>query len=113
MAEAVSTQSMQGSREDVRSRLDALEVAVGLLGEASTLLAQVRDLREAVEALSQAEEAERHRLAHDLRAPLNAIAGWTQVLRLEKDADDNVRHAADVFDRNVRAMARLLDAFTR
>jgi signal transduction histidine kinase len=109
----MSAQSMQVSREEVRARLDALEAGIDrLLGDSSSLAAQVRELRAAFQALSHAEEAERHRLAHDLRAPLNAIAGWTQVLRLEKDADKNVLHAADVFERNVRAMAKLLDGFT-
>ena len=65
--------------------------------------------RRAVQALQQAERDERRRLGHDMRAALNAIAGWAHILRLEKTASPNVLHAAEVLDRNVRALTKVIE----
>lgn len=71
---------------------------------------QVAAARRAVEALQQAERDERRRLGHDMRVALNAIAGWAHILRLEKSASENVLRAADVLDRNVRALTKVIEA---
>ncbi len=70
---------------------------------------QVIATRRAVEALERAERDERRRLNHDMRAALNAIAGWAHILRLEKSASPNVLHAAEVLDRNVRALTKVIE----
>ena len=41
----------------------------------------------------------RHQLGHDLRAHLNAIAGWTHILRMESTTPATIGRAAEVFDR--------------
>jgi len=40
---------------------------------------------------------------------LGAIAGWAHVLRLEKNASENVTRVADVLDRNVRALTKIAE----
>ena len=62
------------------------------------------------DALREAQRVERRRLGHDTRVALGAIAGWTHILRLEKSASETVTRAADVLDRNVRALARVIDS---
>ncbi|HEY7653536.1 MAG TPA: histidine kinase dimerization/phospho-acceptor domain-containing protein, partial [Methylomirabilota bacterium] len=69
-------------------------------------------LRECLEQEHEAAGKERNQLSHDLRVPLNAIAGWAHILRLEASTPDTVRRAVDVFDRNVRALTRLIETYS-
>lgn len=76
------------------------------------LLGRVADLRASLERQREAESEERHQFGHDLRAHLNAIAGWTHVLRLPTGAPANVARAADVFDRSVKTLTGLIETYT-
>lgn len=49
------------------------------------------------------------KVVHDLRAPLNAIAGWTHVLLGSEPPVEERRKAFEAIDRNAKAQARLLD----
>jgi signal transduction histidine kinase len=103
-------------RGAVRDRLDELAAAIGrqdtLPDEARGELAgHLAALRESLEQEREAEGERRNQLSHDLRVPLNAIAGWTHILRLEASTPDTVRRAVDVFDRNVRALTRLIETY--
>ena len=101
--------------QDVRARLDRLEHGMTRLGEGperASLVESVQALRETVERLEGAERDERHQLGHDLRVPLNAIAGWTHILKLDATSAATVTRAVDVFDRNVRALTRLIESYT-
>ena len=72
----------------------------------------VHALREAMDRLEELDRDERHHLGHDLRVPLNAIAGWTHILRLDASSAATVHRAVDVFDRNIRALTRLIETYT-
>lgn len=48
-------------------------------------------------------------LGHDLRAPLNAILGWTALLQRCPDDPATVRRATETIDRSARAQARMVD----
>jgi len=76
------------------------------------LAARVAALRGSVERQREAEGAERHQLGHDLRAHLNAIAGWAHILRLESTTPSTVGRAAEIFDRNVRTLTSLIETYT-
>lgn len=76
------------------------------------LAGRVAALRGSMEREREAEGEQRHRLGHDLRTHLNAIAGWTHILRLDGATPATIGRAAEVFDRNVRTLAGLIDAFT-
>ena len=100
---------------DLRTRLDALERTLGRLPQGTDrgpLESDVHALREMIDRLEGAERDERHQFGHDLRVPLNAIAGWTHILRLESSSAGTVQRAVDVFDRNVRALTRLIETYT-
>ncbi|MGH7415781.1 MAG: histidine kinase dimerization/phospho-acceptor domain-containing protein [Candidatus Rokuibacteriota bacterium] len=106
-----------GGREIVFERLADLEATVGRLSGLSDqaradLAGRVAALRASLEEEREAGREERHRLSHDLRVPLNAIAGWTHILRLDAATAATVDRAADVLDRNVRALTRLIEAYT-
>jgi signal transduction histidine kinase len=102
---------------DLQSRLadlrSVLEHAVGASApERRLILDRLAEIERSAETLHRATEDELRRFAHELRTPLNAIAGWTQVLRAKQGDAATVAQAADVFERNVAALARTIDAFT-
>jgi signal transduction histidine kinase len=49
------------------------------------------------------------KVAHELRNPVNAIAGWVTVLRHGRPDDETLAKALETIDRNVRLQALLLD----
>jgi PAS domain S-box-containing protein len=63
----------------------------------------------------QAEEANRSKdeflatVSHELRNPLNAIAGWTVILRSGPADAQACQHAAEVIARNARALTRIVE----
>ena len=107
--------AMRDTTREVRSRFDRLEQVVARLPdgpERAPLAEGVRALREAMDRLDELDRDERHHFGHDLRVPLNAIAGWTHILRLDATSVATVHRAVDVFDRNVRALTRLIEPYT-
>jgi len=107
----VGNRDAVGRGEAVRGRLAELEAAIGTLPD---LTSEARaELARRVTSLHACLEEERHQMGHDLRAPLNAIAGWAHILRLDSTTAGTVLRAADVFDRNVRALTQLIDTYTR
>jgi signal transduction histidine kinase/ActR/RegA family two-component response regulator len=84
----------------------------------SELKASEEGLRAAKEdaerARAEAEEANRIKdqflatLSHELRTPVNAIAGWTQILRSGQLDPEKTARALDVIERNARAQAQLI-----
>ena len=48
-------------------------------------------------------------LSHELRSPLNAILGWTRILRSDKLPESDVARALDVIERNVTAQTKLIE----
>lgn len=101
----------------VAGLLEELDAAIArqrdLPDEARADLAgRVATLRASVERQREAEGAERHQLGHDLRAHLNAIAGWSHILRLESTTPTTIGRAAEVFDRSVRTLTGVIEAYT-
>ena len=101
----------------VAGLLEELEAAIArqrdLPDEARADLAgRVAALRASVERQREAEGAERHQLGHDLRAHLNAIAGWTHILRMDSTTPATIGRAAEVFDRSVRTLTGVIEAYT-
>lgn len=107
----------RGMDPSVEGLLEELEAAVAgrrdLPDEArADLTGRVAALRGSVEREREADGEERHQLGHDLRAHLNAIAGWTHILRMDGATPATIGRAADVFDRSVRTLTGLIEAYT-
>jgi PAS domain S-box-containing protein len=76
--------------------------------ERARLLASERAAREHAEAASRAKDEFVAMISHEIRSPLNAILGWSQMLRqggLDKAATAN---ALESIERNARAQAQLV-----
>jgi len=76
--------------------------------EKASLLASERAARERAEAASRAKDEFVAMISHGIRSPLNAILGWSQMLRqgtLDKTATTN---ALESIERNARAQAQLV-----
>ncbi|MCK5941938.1 MAG: PAS domain-containing sensor histidine kinase [Planctomycetes bacterium] len=66
-------------------------------------------------AKQEAEAATRARdemlavVSHELRSPLNAILGWTQVMRMQLEDPKTIASGLDTIERNVRTQSRLIE----
>ena len=98
-------------------------------GSVQTLLAITRDITQfklAEQALmareaqlqQQAEELQRANqlkdeflavLSHELRSPLNAILGWSKLLRTRKFSPDTFNRALETIERNAQLQTRLIE----
>jgi CheY-like chemotaxis protein len=47
-------------------------------------------------------------VSHELRQPLNAILGWTQILHADTLPPERVKHGLEVIQQNVRTQARMI-----
>jgi signal transduction histidine kinase len=112
---AMRQPTLADAAQEAIARLRRIEYALGRLPEGperDPLAGDVTALREALERLEGLERDERHQMGHDLRVPLNTIAGWTHILRLDAATPTTVQRAVDVFERNVRALTRLIETYT-
>lgn len=82
MISAMRGPTVVDATQEIMSRIERIERALERLPEGperGTLAGDVTALREALQWREGLERDERHQLGHDLRVPLNAIAGWTHI----------------------------------
>jgi signal transduction histidine kinase/CheY-like chemotaxis protein len=96
-----------------RHRLPLYGELLRIIGE--TLLSEHDRSRQLEETLARLEAADRAKdeflamLSHELRAPLNAIAGWSRMLRAGELAREMSDHALETIERNAAAQTRLIN----
>jgi signal transduction histidine kinase len=96
----------------VRSHAGRVAGAVVILRDVSEERARAR-LRERLLEEAQAANLRRDEflaaVSHEMRTPLNAVVGWTHLLRRGQVDDEKFDHALSVIERNARAQARLVE----
>jgi len=76
--------------------------------ERTRLLASERAARERAEAASRAKDEFVAMISHEIRSPLNAILGWSQMLRQGALDETATANALESIERNARAQAQLV-----
>lgn len=66
-------------------------------------------LRAEAEAANRAKDEFIAMVSHDLRAPLNAILGWSQLLRKGNQTEASQQRALETIERNAKAQAELIE----
>jgi PAS domain S-box-containing protein len=95
--------------------LDRALIFRGPQGRALRILGTLLDLSERQRALQDLEEANRRKdhflamVSHELRNPLNAIAGWVALLRSGKLNEAAESHALEIIEQNTRLESRLVE----
>jgi len=73
------------------------------------LLEEERARRTEAERVSRLKDEFLATLGHELRAPLNAILGWSRLLESGRLGAAEARHGGQIIARNVRSLAQLVD----
>lgn len=79
--------------------------------DAAPLLAAIDALVSAIHEGEQRRVNQARRFAHELRSPLNALAGWAQILRDGGGDPSTATQAAGVIERSVAALARTIQTY--
>jgi PAS domain S-box-containing protein len=77
--------------------------------ERAILLEQEQAARAEAQAANQAKDEFLTIVSHELRSPLNAMFGWTRILRDQKADDPQVLHATTIIERSARQQLQLIE----
>lgn len=77
--------------------------------EREHLLIRESEARRAAEEANRAKDTFLAMVTHELRSPLNAILGWTQMLKKDTLDAEQTKQALSVIERNARIQAQLVE----
>lgn len=95
--------------DEVAARAAIAFATTSLYGALQVEIAERRQAEQRLEEASRRKDEFLAMLAHELRNPLAPIRNAVEVIRLAAPAETKVRWAADVTDRQVRQLTRLVD----
>lgn len=77
--------------------------------ERETLLQSEQAARAELEHANQMKDEFLATLSHELRNPLNAILGWSQILRMGTPSQDEIDEAIEIIERNAQVQAQIIE----
>ncbi len=77
--------------------------------ERNQLLEREQQARETAEAANRIKDEFLATLSHELRSPLNAMLGWTNLLLTRKFDETTTKRAIETIERNARSQAQLVE----
>jgi signal transduction histidine kinase len=87
---------------------NAVVTMEGLAQQAAMALENARLFADAHEA-NRTKDLFLAAVSHDLRTPLSAILGWTQMMRRKPDDPEVLKKGVEIIERSARTQARLID----
>ena len=77
--------------------------------ERSQLLSQEQSARQQAEGANRAKDEFLSNLSHELRNPLNAMLGWSQILRTRQLDEAATKRALEIIERSAKAQSQLIE----
>jgi PAS domain S-box-containing protein len=77
--------------------------------EQGELLGKEQKAREEAQAANRVKDEFLAIVSHELRAPLNAMLGWTRILRTTQVDDATMAHAIEIIERSARTQSKLIE----
>ena len=77
--------------------------------EREQLLDKEQKAREEAEAANRTKDEFLATVSHELRAPLNAMLGWAQILKSTKVDEKTLTHAIEIIERSARTQSKLIE----
>ncbi|HEY9697568.1 MAG TPA: chemotaxis protein CheB [Trichocoleus sp.] len=100
---------MSGDAQIILLAIEDITHQKRLAIEHDQLLEQEQAARTAAEAANRAKDEFLSLLSHELRSPLNAMIGWTQILRNQHLDAAKTAQALEVIERSAKAQAQLIE----
>jgi PAS domain S-box-containing protein len=77
--------------------------------ERESLLVREMQARDLAEAANRAKDEFLALVSHELRAPLNAVLGWINILRSQEIDEETFRHALETIERSAKSQSTLIE----
>jgi PAS domain S-box-containing protein len=85
------------------------KLAKALHEQSEILLAREQEARSEAEKANRVKDEFLATVSHELRNPLNAILGWSSILRSRETNKEQGEHALEVIERNARVQLKLIE----
>jgi PAS domain S-box-containing protein len=94
---------------DITSRKQVEEQFKEALAREREALAREREARDEAERANRSKDEFITLISHELRSPLNAILGWTRILRQQSGEEQLYDRGVEVIERSARMQSQLID----